>query len=580
MLESAQPKSQPRAPDGAVAPDQNQIAYAQAGSWISGLQANIGNQAACGILTASRTQRDSSDTTSGNHLSTHFGWLPQPSIQRDDKTDHNKSASDEPNTIQIGKTQWSLDRQSAEKGQKPLTIGGVRLSYKRYRLRNDTNPRLMPPLPRRLRDIVPFLLGEGDTPPEVHVKQYPRIIIDVEQKGDKARAKISILDPLDLNVYPAKGARSDVADKDMKRNQLTDILLHINDSQAWLLANLKIDDDYPKWVSEPTEVKLLMRTRFYSRMDMKKEGDKLTLEPLSRAEATVFKALHADFDLKLHLELQRLDAIAQGLGLKPGEAEVLIHKIEVELQRYIKDLKAEGPIDAAVSSFSRNFTKDALAARISKIMQKGLPRGVNPKAIRQAVDELVAEITNPGLTITGTVRIASVPIGYFRFSADTTRETRSPLEGSSLSAGFPYTLFTLGPTLIPPGKVSDVANPALGLSLDIFREDWGFSASAAGRPFLGSSDAGVLGLVEGKFVKRFGSGFDVGLQFSLKGEKSLLGGGGESSGSLSDDIRNLAGARNTGERGPEETRKSPPGLLQGPDIGNEMSTTISITKRF
>jgi hypothetical protein len=210
--------------------------------------------------------------------------------------------------------------------------------------------------------------------------------------------------------------------------------------------------------------------------------------------------------------------------------------------------------------------------------------------IEAAAQEIVAEITHPGLTLTGSL-IVRLPDGErtlsslgwlqprIRFSAATTRSVRPALAGDPFGLNFPYTFFSLGPTVVPAGRISDVTSPALGLSLAQFGKTQGGSLSIAGRPFLQESGLpGLVGLAEIKGVKRI-MGFDVGIEGSGKLETGSAGGG---EGGFAADYDTFQGSRRSGTRLREipERQDRVEGVLSYPRTTNELVFRLTISKTW
>jgi hypothetical protein len=162
-----------------------------------------------------------------------------------------------------------------------------------------------------------------------------------------------------------------------------------------------------------------------------------------------------------------------------------------------------------------------------------------------------------------------LPVGYGYFSADTTRHTRAPLEGSGIGTPFPATLATVGPTRIPAGVITEYATPAGGLTLARDWDRFALSATIAGKPELNPGSIGVAGVAAVRAGFRLG-GVDVVAEAGWRGRAALGGTSNADPANKDDPVRKdyigMADARRAAEaRFAEDAEKSEAGVFR-PDL--------------
>lgn len=138
--------------------------------------------------------------------------------------------------------------------------------------------------------------------------------------------------------------------------------------------------------------------------------------------------------------------------------------------------------------------------------------------------EVATEITHPGFTLGGTVRLAGLPIAGFSATAPTTVPLDNPIIGAP--AAFPIRLTSGGIIIAPAGTVSDISVPALGYNYSNFDAEAGTSFTSAllpklsleaiseGRPAL--EQFPVFAFAEFTHARRITDDVDIGVRLTVQ----------------------------------------------------------------
>jgi hypothetical protein len=238
--------------------------------------------------------------------------------------------------------------------------------------------------------------------------------------------------------------------------------------------------------------------------------------------------VHLNFSLNLHYDTARLEEAVRPAFAPTGGFAGFWGRFQAILRRTVPGERL-GSIADSLQALLRsimNGTLDAgeFATQTIQLIAQSVPAGVSPEALRTALTQLANEITHPGFSVSGSLRLGPVPLSTFSASAPTTVPLPHPLLGAP--ASFPITTSAGGVVLAPPGSITDIAVPALGYSYSSFGATAGTSftsallptlspsAISAGQPFVRQFP--VYAFAEVSHVRRITTGFDLGVRATLQ----------------------------------------------------------------
>jgi len=496
----------------------------------------------------------------------------------------------------------------AAKPGEGLSIAGLRIPYRSFRLINPIEPRTVPQIPASTDDFADLVLNQfqpGHTLPRpgYPMKMLPRFVMDVSQGG----VNVTLTDLIDLELFSNKVAfaRRPVQGTSLDRPPTEDNSKTIGlvfpflsvGRRLRLQTTIRIDDDYPEWYVDPTLIDLTLASERFSDMKVVRRGKQFVVDPLVHARATVFERVGYNVGASAHVEVNRLVGALVNSGIGRDQAVKIVDDLPAMFNELLASAKSLDT-QQVLGLLSQIKSPADLRQMVRQLIARHLPADTDSKTVDRATEELVAEITHPGLTLTGSLILRLPGSGFERalrglgfleprvyFSAATTRSVRGALAGDPFGFNFPYTFFSLGPTVIPAGQISEAPSPALGLSTSRYGETAGGSFSVAGRPFIQESGIpGLVGVAEIKGVKRI-MGIDVGIEGSYKLES---GGPAQKPKNLTEeepfvtDYKTFQGSRYSGTRLREipELQDRVEGVLSYPRSTNELQLKLTITKKW
>jgi hypothetical protein len=167
------------------------------------------------------------------------------------------------------------------------------------------------------------------------------------------------------------------------------------------------------------------------------------------------------------------------------------------------------------------------------LIRDGIPPGVNLDSLRKALTSLGREISHPGFTLRGGLRLGPVPLSRFTATAPTTKPLARPLLGAPTA--FPLTYSAYGAIVAPAGSITDVPVPAAGGTYSSFGAKSGLAGTVAALPTLSLSAISskesvvrqlpVYAYAEGTYVRRISEDLDLGFRLTIQvSTKELFGG--------------------------------------------------------
>jgi hypothetical protein len=455
--------------------------------------------------------------------------------------------------------------EAARKGES-LSLFGMDLPFRSARITNESCITGLPSVPHQQSEVPDA--SYKPTQPGQPTASLPQFSITVHT--DRASLDISDRVPLSLHPdavpgTPLKRGKSDEAN--LQRNELINPSLSVG-KRLYGTGTLSLRDPYPTHYISPTELELTVTSESFKTITPKLRGDSLDFGQVGHIRANAFGVGGAKADVSASLDLTRIDAALKPLGLKPGEAKAMRQEVVQLLKAKFEEFARNPTLTDAVSALSPDGD---LAKALKQTIDKHVPPGTRPSVVDNAVKNVLAEVTHPGVSLQGPM-FMGLPVGYGYFSADTTRHTRAPLEGSGIGTPFPATLATVGPTRIPAGVITDFATPAGGLTLARDWDSLALSATIAGKPELNPGSIGAGGVAAVRAGFRLG-GLDFVLEAGWRGHAALGGNAGKSNtdpANKDDPVRKdyigMADARRAAEaRFAQDAEKSEAGVFR-PDL--------------
>jgi hypothetical protein len=397
-----------------------------------------------------------------------------------------------------------------------LSLFGMQLPFRSARITNESCISSLPALPGRPGEVPAALQGQA-TQPGQPAATVPRFAVTVHAD----RASVDVTDRVPLSLRPGVvtgtplGGKGDEAN--VRRHELLDPSLALG-KRAFATATLSMRDDYPTHFTSPTEVSITATSENLATITPKLEGDRLDFGTVGRIRANAFGIGGARAEVRASLDLARIDTALAPLGLGRGEARVLRQDLVALVKAKVEQWAARPDVADALSDLrpGGDFAKS-----LKQIIDRHLPSGAPAGVVDKVVGNVLAEVTHPGVSAQGPMFLG-LPVGYGYFSAETTRHTRAPFEGSGIGTPFPATLATVGPTLVPAGVISDFPTPAGGATLARDWDSLALSATIAAKPSLEPGSIGVAGVAAARAGFRLG-GLDVTLEAGWRGRAALGG---------------------------------------------------------
>jgi hypothetical protein len=277
-------------------------------------------------------------------------------------------------------------------------------------------------------------------------------------------------------------------------------------------ATLTVPTGYPPAISADTEFPL----EFHS-TDLGQIAGELRYGPL-----------HLDFSVQLHYDTARLEAAVRPSFAPAGGFAGFWSRLQSILRATVPGADLSGMADSLQlllrSVISGTLDAEQFAARTIELIAQSIPSGVSTESLRTALTQLANEITHPGFTARGRLRLGPVPLSTFSIEAPTTVPLSVPVYGAATP--FPSTISAGGVVLAPPGSITDIAVPAFGYSRSSFGATSGTSITAALLPTLSPSAISsgqplirqfpVYAYAEVSHVRRVASGLDLGVRATLQ----------------------------------------------------------------
>jgi hypothetical protein len=420
-----------------------------------------------------------------------------------------------------------IQRQEAASGEgvnlPPVQVPGTALTLLPGPLELTQVQGLRLPLPASLR--LTNALGVGPGPTFV-LDLSPRLLVG------------TILDNIDLSVSTTAGTPPEsVTDpRNQDRIRLIRPIFSFNPAERRLRgsATLSVPTGYPQALVPPTEV------------DVDVESTELG----QFTGHLGYGPLHADFTLQLHYNTGRLEQAIRPAFTPQGGVAGFWLRLQTILRDTVPGVQLENVSEALQSLLrsvlSGNVQAAEFATRTIALLRDSIPAGVNLERLQTVLGQLATELTHPGFTLTGGLRLGPIPLSSFQAEAPTTVPLQRPLLGAPTP--FPLTHSAYGVVLAPPGSITDVTVPAFGYVRSAFGERTGTSvttallptlspaAISAGRPL--AEQFPVYAYAEISHVRRVSERLDLGIRLTAQlSTATLFGGGAQASQDPNERIR-------------------------------------------
>lgn len=340
----------------------------------------------------------------------------------------------------------------------------------------------------------------------------PSAVLDVSPR----LMMFHLLQNIDLSTWTRPGTPPGAAptDENQARISLVNPTVTFDPStrrlRGW--ATLSVGTDYPPAFKGPTDVRVEFESTELGVFD-----GRLGYGPLT-----------ADVRLRLHYDTSRLESALRPVFAPEGGVE----GFWARLQAIIHQTAPGARLDDVASGLQSLLTEAGagriaggeFATRVIALIARSIPSGADLDGLRRALTDLVTELTHPGYTVTGGVRLAGLPISRFSLTAPTTVPLQRPLLGAPTA--YPSTSEAYGMILAPPGAITSVTVPALGYTRSSYGATSGWSATGALLPTLSPSaiSAGeplarqfpVYLFGEVSYVNRVSTDLDLGLRLTVQ----------------------------------------------------------------
>jgi hypothetical protein len=238
--------------------------------------------------------------------------------------------------------------------------------------------------------------------------------------------------------------------------------------------------------------------------------------------------VHLNFTLALHYDTARLEEAVRPAFAPAGGFAGFWGRLQAIIRETVPGERVGSfadPLQSLLRSvMNGTIDAEAFASRTIQLIAQSVPSGVTPENLRTALTQLANEITHPGFSVHGGLRLGPLPLSTFNFSAPTTVPIPRPLLGAP--SAFPMTSSSGGVVLAPPGSITDIAVPAFGYSRSSFDATSGTSITTALLPTLSPAaiSAGqppvrqfpIYAFAEVSHVRRISTGFDLGVRATLQ----------------------------------------------------------------
>lgn len=362
------------------------------------------------------------------------------------------------------------------------------------------------PFPSSLRVTNAFSLTGLGSP------SIPSFVLDINPDLFMA----TLLQRIDLTTSPRAGTPLGREGEEAYQSHISFVnpRLSFNPRTGQILgrAILSVPTGYPPSIGATTEFPL----EFHS-SDLGQIAGQLSYGPL-----------RLDFTLQLHYDTVRLEEAVRPVFAPEGGFAGFWERFQSILRATVPGARLNSVANSLRSLLHSivDGTLDAeeFTARTLELIAQSIPAGVSTEKLRTALTQLANEITHPGFSTSGRLRLGPLPLSTFSVEAPTTVPLSVPLYGAPTP--FPMTYSAGGVVLAPPGSITDIAVPALGYSRSSFGATSGTSITAALLPTLSPSaiSAGlssirkfpVYAYAEVAHVRRITAGLDLGVRATLQ----------------------------------------------------------------
>ena len=340
----------------------------------------------------------------------------------------------------------------------------------------------------------------------------PSAVLDVSPR----LMMLHLLQNIDLSTWTRPGTPPEAAptDENTGRISLVNPTITFDPSSGRLRgwATLSVGSDYPLALKGPTDI----RVEFES-SELGAFNGRLGFGPLT-----------ADFRLRLHYDTARLESALAPVFAPEGGVEGFWTRLQTIIHQTAPGVRlddvAEGLRSLLTEASAGRIAAGEFATRVMALISRSIPSGADLEGLRRALASLVTELTHPGYTVTGGVRLAGLPISRFSLTAPTTVPLQRPLLGAPTA--YPSTSQAYGVILAPPGAITSVTVPALGYTRSSYGATSGYSVTGALLPTL--SPAAISGgeplgrqfpiylFGEVSYVSRVSTDLDLGLRFTVQ----------------------------------------------------------------
>jgi hypothetical protein len=358
------------------------------------------------------------------------------------------------------------------------------------------------PLPGSLRLTNALGVGSG-----------PSFVLDMAPE----RLVLSLLGRVDLSVSDTPGTPPQGSDDPNQKARVSLIrpVLKLDPKSGKLsgTATLQVPSGYPLTLKSPTELDVELEST-----EIGKFSGKIGYGPL-----------HADMSLRLHYDTDRLEDAARPVFAPKGGFSGFSTRLAAILRAHVPGVQLSGVLDA-LESLARSVADGSLetkpfAEKTIALVASSVPAGADLDGLRKALGDFATELSHPGFSLQGSLRLGSLPLSGFSFEAPTTVPLASPLLGAPTA--FPSTSSAYGVVLAPPGSITDIAVPAFGYSYSSFDAKSGFSFTSAALPTLSPTAISAGGrsfneqfpvyvFAEATYVRRVARTVDLGLRLTAQ----------------------------------------------------------------
>jgi Domain of unknown function (DUF4157) len=357
------------------------------------------------------------------------------------------------------------------------------------------------PLPASLRLTNALSVG---TEPSYVLDLSPRLFV------------ASILGNINLQSGTAQGTPPDspVSAENQANLSLVNPLITLNPTtgKLWGRAILSVPTGYPLTMAAPTEVSVEIDST-----ELGAFRGKLGYGPLV-----------ADFTLKLKYDTDRLEGVISPVFAPQDGIAGFWMRLRGILQNTIPEIEIDNVADT-LKSILRSLQHGTVQipkfiSQTLSLVKSSIPPSANLDNIHTALREFATEISHPGFSLNGRLRLGSLSLSGFSATAPTTQPLERPLLDAP--AAFPLTTTAYGVIVAPPGSLFPMSVPAFGATHSSFGATNGFSATGAFVPSLSPAaiTAGeslarqfpVYAYAEISYVQRVNKSLDLGVRLTAQ----------------------------------------------------------------